>query len=104
MKGMELLALLRVGCLLGVEKRGSDWVGRKPWIPPGVFPQLQILKGFKSCVLKLRIPKGLLSRFSEVRILWMLAVQDKGREKEKENAPSGSAGKRVARDPSGLPS
>jgi hypothetical protein len=47
MKGMELLALLRVGCLLGVEKRGSDWVGRKPWIPPGVFPQLQILKGFK---------------------------------------------------------
>jgi hypothetical protein len=43
-----------------MEEAGSPW---------GVFSQLHILKGFKSCVLKLRIPKGLQSYFSKVRIL-----------------------------------
>src|SRR5580704_5693039 len=41
---------------------------------------------FKSFVLKLRIPKGLQSYFSKVRILRMLAMRDECGEKEKDNA------------------
>jgi hypothetical protein len=37
--------------------------------PSPVFLQMFILKSFKSCVLKLRIPKGLGVCFAEVRIL-----------------------------------
>jgi hypothetical protein len=57
--------------------------------PLGVFSQLQNLKGFKSCVLKVRIPKGLRSYFSEVRILKELVnselwVMSSGRKEKKE--------------------
>jgi hypothetical protein len=37
--------------------------------PSPVFSQLQILKGFKSCVLKLRILQELRARFAELRII-----------------------------------
>jgi hypothetical protein len=50
------------------------------------FSQLHILKGFKSCVLKVRIPKGLQSYFPKVRIVRMLAMRDERRDKEKDNA------------------
>jgi hypothetical protein len=42
--------------------------------PPPLFLKLHILKGFKSCVLKLRIPKGLGALFSEMQILKKLTV------------------------------
>jgi len=37
--------------------------------PLGVFSEVFILKDFKSCVLEVRIPKGLRAGFSEVRIV-----------------------------------
>jgi hypothetical protein len=55
--------------LLGVEKRGSDWVGRNVRPPSPVFLQMFILKGFKFNVLELLIPESLRARFLEMRIL-----------------------------------
>jgi hypothetical protein len=37
--------------------------------PPGVFSEVFILKGFKSCVLEVRILNELQAGFAEVRIL-----------------------------------
>jgi hypothetical protein len=74
MKGMELRALLRVACLLGVEKRGSAWVERKVRPCSPVFLQMFILKGFKFNVLELLIPEGLQARFLELRILKGIAA------------------------------
>jgi hypothetical protein len=37
--------------------------------PPGVFPEMRILKDFKSCVLEVRISQELRACFAEVRIL-----------------------------------
>lgn len=47
MKGMELQALLCVGCLLDVEKEGRDWVGRlevggyTPWVRESVCKRMK---------------------------------------------------------------
>src|SRR5579859_7841529 len=51
----------------GLEERGD---------PPPVFSEVLILKGFKCCVLEVRIPKGLRVGFSEVRILKELVTGD----------------------------
>ena len=37
--------------------------------PPGVFSEVFILKGFKSCVLEVRILEELWAHFPEVRIV-----------------------------------
>jgi len=44
--------------------------------PSPVFSEEFILKGFKCCVLEVRILKGLGARFSEVRILKELMIVD----------------------------
>ena len=44
--------------------------------PPGVFSEVFILKGFKSCVLEVFIPEGLRTCFSEVRIVKDLVAGD----------------------------
>jgi hypothetical protein len=53
--------------MLKVGRRPSE-VGSLRGSPP-VFLEMQILKDFKSCVLELRIPKGLRVVFAEVQIL-----------------------------------
>jgi hypothetical protein len=44
--------------------------------PLGVFSQVRILKGFKSCVLEVRILNRLQARFAEVRIVKDLVIGD----------------------------
>ena len=46
--------------------------------PLGVFSEVFILKGFKSCVLEVRNPKGLRTGFAEVRIVKDLVTGDSG--------------------------
>lgn len=45
--------------------------------PLGIFSKVFILKGFKSSVLKVRIPKKLKACFSKVRILKELVICDR---------------------------
>jgi hypothetical protein len=42
--------------------------------PSPVFPEMLILKGFKSCVSEVLIPQGLRRHFGEVRIANELGV------------------------------
>jgi len=45
-------------------------------LPPGVFLEVFILKGFKSCVLEVRILRELRVSFPEVRILKGIVASD----------------------------
>jgi hypothetical protein len=61
------------------------------------FSELHILKGFKCCVLKLRILQGLQARFAELHIVKGLGMERVGRRDEEkygsENPPLQKLGK-----------
>jgi hypothetical protein len=82
------------------ERRGGAEKSDRREAPPRhlFFSELHILKGFKCCVLKLRILQGLQARFAKVRIVKELGIGGVGwREEEKhgsEDPPLQKRGKR----------
>ena len=69
---------------------GEWFIGVLPPSPLPVFLKVRILKGFKSCVLEVRILQELWARFAEVRILKGIVAGSewRGVRSRKEKIPS----------------
>jgi len=70
---------------------------RAAWAPTPVFSEVFILKGFKSCVLEVRILQELQARFSEVRIIRDLAICDPDKVGAGRRLGTGGRGRRSRR-------